>query len=194
MRLLAAALFMILLATPQAQAGPFEDGMEAYRNKDYASARIHWLPLAEGGHTQAMNNVGLMYKNGIGVHKDQKKAYKLFKQSAEQGFSLAQYNLAGMYQKGTGVKKNRKEAVRWMRIAANTFSRAQYKLAFWNLKGFGMKKDPVNAMKWYLIVQNKVKGRLLDKVSKDIDKLKGSLSPQEMAKAEAAAEAYVPDS
>ena len=78
MRFFLAALLLTLMTTVQVSAGEFEDGMEAYRNKDFASARVKWLPLAQSGHTFAMNNVGMMYKKGYGVPKDFKKAAKMF--------------------------------------------------------------------------------------------------------------------
>ena len=108
----------MILAAPLAHASEFEDGMQAYRDKDYGTARLLWLPLAESGHTFAMNNVGMMYKKGYGVPRDYKKAVKYFKKSSDQGFSLASYNLAAMYQSGKGVKKNRKLAFKSMLKAA----------------------------------------------------------------------------
>ena len=141
MRALFVALSLLIVAIPQAFAGDFEDGMEAYRDKDYGKARILWLPLAESGHTFALNNVGMMYKKGNGVPRDLKKAVKYFKQSSDQGFSLASYNLAAMYQSGKGVKKNRKTAFKWMRKAADKrFGKAQIKVGRWYKIGFGVKR------------------------------------------------------
>ena len=194
MRFIIATLLLVFMAVPQANAGPFEEGMEAYRDKDYSKARELWLPMAEGGHTFAMNNVGMMYKNGLGLRKNFKKAVKMFRQSADQGFSLAQYNLAGMYQSGKGVKKNRKKAVFWMLKAANSkFSKAQRKMGFWAEKGYGMKKDPVKALEWYYIAQSNTKGgRLRDIVDKAIAKLEPTVSATDIAKAKEDAENFVP--
>jgi TPR repeat protein len=195
MRAFFTALLLLIIAVPQAIAGDFEDGMEAYRAKDYGKARILWLPLAQGGHTFAMNNVGMMYKKGNGVPQDHKKAVKYFKQSSDQGFSLASYNLAAMYQSGKGVKKNRKAAFKWMlKAAEKRFGKAQIKLGRWYKIGFGVKKSKVKALEWFLIAENNSKGRLAELAAKEIKKVKTILSEAEIAKATDAAESFVPAS
>jgi uncharacterized protein len=195
MRKFVVAFLLTIFFAPFAQAGDFEDGMAAYRNKDYAAARILWLPLAESGHTFAMNNVGMMYKKGFGVSQNYKKAVKYFKQSSNQGFSLASYNLAAMYQSGKGVKKNRREAFKWMKKAGEKrFAKAQLKMGRWYKKGFGVKKNPVKALEWFLIAQANSKGRLLALVTKDVDKMYEILSKAQIREAKEAAESFVPAS
>ena len=49
-----------------------------------------WRPLAEQGYADAQFEMGLMYKHGDSVPKDNKEAMKLFKLAAEQGHSGAQ--------------------------------------------------------------------------------------------------------
>jgi hypothetical protein len=41
---------------------------------DYATALKHFRPLAKQGHADAQWELGLMYKNGLGVTKDPKEA------------------------------------------------------------------------------------------------------------------------
>ena len=89
MRFFIAVLLFVFLALPQANAGPFEDGLVAYHSKDYSKAKSFWLPMALGGHSFALNNVGMMYKKGYGVQKNLKTAVKMFRQAAQQGFSLS---------------------------------------------------------------------------------------------------------
>jgi uncharacterized protein len=195
MRAFFVALLLLIVAVPQAVAGDFEDGMEAYRAKDYGKARVLWLPLAQSGHTFAMNNVGMMYKKGNGVPRDLKKAVKYFKQSSDQGFSLASYNLAAMYQSGKGVKKNRKTAFKWMsKAAAKRFGKAQIKIGRWYKIGFGVKKNQVKALEWFLIAQGNSKGRLAELAEKEIKKMKKILSEAEITKATDNADSFVPAS
>jgi len=175
-----------------ANAGEFDDGMTAYRAGDYATARAKWLPLAEAGHTRAMNNVGLIYKKGLGVPKDLTKSFGFFLRSAQQGFSLAQFNVAGMYQKGLGTKRNPKKAVEWMRKSAdNKFARAQLLLGRWHEKGFGVTRNPVDAMMWYLIGRANSKGKLKKSIEKRASKLQKKLSPDQLEAASAAAKKYL---
>ena len=79
------SLLLMILAAPLAHASEFEDGMQAYRDKDYGTARLLWLPLAESGHTFAMNNVGMMYKKGYGVPGDYKKLENISKNHPTRG-------------------------------------------------------------------------------------------------------------
>jgi uncharacterized protein len=195
MRAFFVAMLLLIVAIPQAIAGDFEDGMEAYRDKDYGKARFLWLPLAESGHTFAMNNVGMMFKKGNGVPQDYKKAVKYFKQSSDQGFSLASYNLAAMYQSGKGVKKNRKTAFKWMRKAADKrFGKAQIKVGRWYKIGFGVKKNQVKALEWFLIAEGNSKGRLAELAEKEVKKMKKILSDAEINKATDDADSFVPAS
>ena len=63
----------------------FQDGVDAYKRKDYKTAYKLWLPLAEQGNAKAQYNLGVMYRDGNGVQQDYKEAIRLFRLSAEQG-------------------------------------------------------------------------------------------------------------
>ena len=56
-------VLLFALATP-ANAGPFEDGLAAYEQKDYPTALKVLKPLAELGHAGAQNYLGMMYYLG----------------------------------------------------------------------------------------------------------------------------------
>jgi tetratricopeptide (TPR) repeat protein len=88
--LLALVLFGI------AAAGQLEDGEAAYRSGDYAEAARLWRPLAEKGDAKAQNNLGLTYRDGLGVLQDYAQALKWFGKAADQGDAFAQYNLGSM--------------------------------------------------------------------------------------------------
>ncbi len=44
--------------------GPYEDGQDAYVSGDYAMALRLLRPLAEQGHVDAQNLLGIMYREG----------------------------------------------------------------------------------------------------------------------------------
>jgi len=48
---------------------------------------------ADKGNAQAQYNLGIMYKNGQGVKRDDKEAVKWFQRAADQGHAKAQSNL-----------------------------------------------------------------------------------------------------
>ena len=96
-----------------ANAGPYEDGLAAYKQRDYATALKLLRPLAEQGNAAAQNVLGVMYEIGRGVPQDDMEAVKWFRLSAEQGDAAAQTSLGVMYDNGQGVPQDYKEAVRW---------------------------------------------------------------------------------
>ena len=79
---------------------------------------IEWYTKAiADGETYAIANLGFFYENGIGVTKDEKKAFSLYKQSAEKGCPFGQRMLAFAYYYATGTPKDGKMAVYWMEKA-----------------------------------------------------------------------------
>ncbi|WP_201341870.1 SEL1-like repeat protein [Abyssogena phaseoliformis symbiont] len=47
------------------------------------------LRAAQANHAAAQNNIGLSYLHGLGVKKDNTRAFVWFKRSAKQGLSYA---------------------------------------------------------------------------------------------------------
>ena len=59
-----------------------------------------------------MNNLGLMYKKGWGVAKDEAEAVRLLRKAADLGDTDAMFNLATSYEDGRGVDQDEAEAAR----------------------------------------------------------------------------------
>ena len=106
-----------VLVAPVAWAG-FEEGVNAYKKGDYATALREWRPLAKQGDARDQFNLGLMYDKGVGVTQDYAEAVKWYRKAAEQGDARAQHNLGFMYVKGQGVTQDYAEAAKWYRKAA----------------------------------------------------------------------------
>ena len=65
-------------------------------SQDLAEA-AQWLRrAAEQGHTDAQNNLGVMYAQGHGVPRDLSEAERWLRMAAEQGHTDAEHNLAAM--------------------------------------------------------------------------------------------------
>jgi len=97
----------------------YQDGVDAYKRKEYKTAYKLWLPLAEQGNAKAQYILGVMYVKGLGVPKDYKEAVKWFRLAAEQGITLAQYNLGVMYAEGEGVPQDYVSAHMWMNLSGS---------------------------------------------------------------------------
>ena len=135
------ALFVCLLVACAVfpAAADVETGMEAFRRGDYAAARTAWEPLAKSGDAAAQFNLGILYRRGLGVAPDNRRAIGWFERAAVGGHATAQYNLGLTYEKGIGVPPDWAAALRWYRRAAKedeaaavsrpARSRAQYRLA-----------------------------------------------------------------
>jgi hypothetical protein len=121
---LVAFVLVVGCAAPVA-AGPFEDGMAAYNQGDYATASRLLRPLAEQGHTFAQFNLGRMYHLGKGVPQDHFEAHKWYRLAAEQGHADAQNTLGTMYSNGRGVPQDNTQAHMWFSIAASRYSASE---------------------------------------------------------------------
>ena len=61
---------------------------------------------AEQGDANAQLNLGVMYRNGQGVPKDDSQAVNWYRKAAEQGHSEALFKLAKIYELGSDIEQN----------------------------------------------------------------------------------------
>ncbi len=150
LRWIIAALFTFIFTA--AVAGDFEDGVVAYKRKDYVSALAKFRSAALQGDPAAQYNLGQMYRRGDGVAQDYKEAVRWYRLAAHQGYRDAQFNLGLMYNNGQGVAQDYKEAVRWYQQAAQQgLAQAQYNLGRLYFLGQGALQDYVRAHMWFNI-------------------------------------------
>ncbi len=79
----------LVFSVSQGAWGGFQEGYDAVRRGDYATALKEWKPLAEQGDADAQYLLGLMYRNGLDVPEDYKLAVEWYRKSAEQGIKHA---------------------------------------------------------------------------------------------------------
>jgi len=146
------ALFCALSSVaPTPAHADYYDGLEAYREGDFAAALAEWLPLARAGDAEASYRVATVYDGeaGSGLN-DPAQAARWFRAAAEQGHRLAQTRLGRLYAAGRGVEPDGALAERWLRKAANQgVAAAQYELALLLGAGRGQDADPVEALRWF---------------------------------------------
>ena len=130
-------------------------GIAAYNAGDYKGASTIWTSLANSGDREAQNNLGQLYSQGLGVHRDYTLAAEWFQKAADQGMPEAQRSLGSAYLSGRGVTKDYAMAVYWSRKAADQgFAEAQYQLGDLYKLGDGVTQsyflpDFAAAVKWY---------------------------------------------
>ncbi len=118
-RLLEVAALAGAIALPTLAAGGslYNDGVEAYRAKNYQLARELWAKAVLDGEPSARNNLGFLLYYGLGGEPDLARAIVLWKESATYGHSESQWHLGVAYEEGKGVDKNLVEAYAWYRFS-----------------------------------------------------------------------------
>lgn len=131
----------------------YNDGLAAYKSREYPRAVKEFTPLASQGNREAQYLLGLMYYTGQGIPQNYKQALTWFQKAAAQGQTDAQYVLGAMYYTGKGTDKDEPKAIVWFRKAAEQgHADAQYLLGMtYCYRAGGMPKDVVLAyMLWNL--------------------------------------------
>tara|TARA_R110002153_G_scaffold8523_1_gene36544 strand:+ start:160 stop:651 length:492 start_codon:yes stop_codon:yes gene_type:complete len=114
-KLLLTITFAILSNNVSAQ--DYDDGIEAWGNKNYALALTNLEPLARQGHLEAQKALGMIFFSNLNVLTDYTKAHKWFQLAANQGNNYAQYMIGTMYNIGLGVGSDSILAYMWLNIA-----------------------------------------------------------------------------
>ena len=86
--------------------------------RDLQAALRWYARLAQAGHAEAMEAIGLAHYLGRGVEKDFRQAAAWFRQAGERGELGSQYLLASMYEKGLGLPRDLRLAQSWYGRAA----------------------------------------------------------------------------
>lgn len=111
-------LFVLILQSQFLGANDLQQGIDAYRRKDYEAAMKILLPLAESGNVEAQVRVGDMYHAGFGVTRSVPAYLKWYEAAATQGDVFAMANLGMFYATDRHVYDPAK-AQHWLERAAN---------------------------------------------------------------------------
>lgn len=125
---LAAATFATLVISLGASlcfAASLDDAAIAYRAGEFEKAMSMATPLAAEGSADAQLIVGLMYRDGAGVSKDERRAFEMFERAAENGNVAAQFNVGKAYQDGQGTRRDHIRARYWYERADAVQARAE---------------------------------------------------------------------
>lgn len=117
------------------------------------SQSIQWFEeQAQTGDSDAQNNLGLCYRHGYGIAKNEEEAVTWHRLAAEQGLAIAQYFMGYSYYSGEGVVKDEKEALKWFYLAAKQgCALAQYIIGCCYNNGQGVDKDKTEAVRWFYL-------------------------------------------
>ena len=128
----------------------YQSGQVFYFFGDHDKAVKKWLPLLDSNFPEAQASMGLMYQAGLGVKKDLKKAFELYKKAAEQNNAIAQNNLGVMFENAFAVDQDQAQATHWYKLSAEQGYRfGQYNYANILLSS-NSKNDNLKLIKQYL--------------------------------------------
>lgn len=135
---------------PKWPEGPAGDAARAWAEGRTREAREIWEKMAGDGDGQAMNNLGVLYDQGIGVEPDPGRAAHWFAQAANAGNPSGMSNYGRILEQGRGLPANPAEAARWFDLAARKGqAEAQYNLGLMYENGRGVERNESAAAAWY---------------------------------------------
>ena len=83
--------------------------------QDYSKAAYWYDKLREDRHIYSTINLAWLYSEGLGVVKNEQKAFNLYMVAANKDMDDAIHNLGLCYEYGKGVKQDKREAIKWYR-------------------------------------------------------------------------------
>jgi len=195
MRLAVIATIVLVGVLGSANAGPLEDGEEAFQQRNFAKAIAIWTPLAEEGIGAAQSKLGQMYKNGFGVDQDFEAAARWYRLAAIQNYAEGQYNLGRLYEDGNGVPQDFSEAERWFRLSANNGNAAaQFSLGFmyWIpvISGNVLPEDYLLAFMWFELASEHAEGVESELAAGMRDSVAEDMAPGQINEARALAQKW----
>ena len=164
---------------------------DAYDMGDYATAYTYYKTLAEQGNAIAQFNLGIMYKKGYGVPKNNTNAVGWFRKAADQGDAIAQYQLGKMYLSGHGVLQNYVEAFKWINGSAELgYPKAQYHTGIMYRLGQGVPENKVLAYMWFSVAVSRSYYPENRKATIARHAVAGKMTPAEIAEAQRLAQEW----
>lgn len=147
----AAWIAALILALPSAATNAdVNAGIAAYRRGDFQLAYAEFSAAARQNDPMALNVLGIMHAEGLGVERNDKLAVDWFFKAQTLGSLEAGANLGRMYADGRGVPQSNTEALKHYRGAAlGGYLPAMKRLAEIYERGeLGVTPDPAMAQEW----------------------------------------------
>ncbi|MDP1764825.1 MAG: T9SS type A sorting domain-containing protein [Sediminibacterium sp.] len=119
--------------------------------KDERKAFELYTDCAQKGSAKAMNALGIMYKEGLGVPMNRTKSIEWFTKAVSNGYASGWYNLAMLYKDGKTVsERNYEKAFTYFSKAADlNDEQSVYSKAYFYYKGFGIDQNYRKAYKLF---------------------------------------------
>jgi localization factor PodJL len=155
--------------------------------QNLATAAEWYQRAAAGGVAVAQYRLGSLLERGQGVQKDLSAAATWYQRAADKGNVGAMHNLAVLMSEGVDGQPDYAKALQWF-LAAGDYGvkDSQYNLGVIYARGIGTTRDLVESYKWFAIAAAQGDA---DAATRR-DEVAGMLSPDQLAKARAATQAW----
>ena len=156
-KLIVIVLFFICTAfVGVAKADAYLRGFEALEQKDYKTALYFLSMFAANGDARANYNLGIMYREGLGVDQDDIGALTHFIAAAEDGHMLGNYAVGLAFLRGRGSDVDAETALSYLKEATllgHALSPVEMGRIY--LEGRLTKKDVVAAHFWWSVARDR---------------------------------------
>lgn len=112
------SFIVCLVLSFDSQADDYERGFEALASEDYQKAAYYLSFFASNGDARAQYNMGVMYRDGLGVERDAKAALTWFLYAAAQDHMLSNYAIGLLMRDGPTEVQNPERALHYLGEAA----------------------------------------------------------------------------
>lgn len=95
-----------------------EKGRQLMEQSRFQEAMAEFLPLAQAGNADAEELIGVMYAMGLGVERDDRRAFEWYLRASMKAHPGAQSGIAWYYEVGRGVGVDLVRAYMWYVLSA----------------------------------------------------------------------------
>src|SRR5262249_54312453 len=131
-----------VLVAPDDRRIVFQLGRAYGVAKDFEKERAQLARADALGSLLAANNLGSLYKDGLGGARDVAEARRLYEKAAAGGIALAMVNVGRVIASGEAGPKDFKQALSWyQKAAALGYAPAMTRIGWVYTKGEGVARD-----------------------------------------------------
>lgn len=102
----------------QSASADVEKGRQLMEQSRFQEAMTEFLPAAQAGNADAEELIGVMYAMGLGVERDDRRAFEWYLRASMKAHPGAQSGVGWYYEVGRGVSKDLVRAYMWYVLSA----------------------------------------------------------------------------
>ena len=109
---------MLAVLLTQVVSADVEKGRQLMEQSRFDEAMQAFLPAAQAGNADAEELIGVMYAMGLGVKRDDRRAFEWYLRASMKAHPGAQSGIGWYYEVGRGVSKDLVRAYMWYVLSA----------------------------------------------------------------------------